>query len=219
MKKLVAEYPGAGAPPADSDGAFNVELSLMAMKAIQPDMSVVNVSKALNFAFNMEHPEADKQLNVPADLISDLCRPADAKDVKAYAQEVKAAKVKRATFLSKRSAHVSKYFASDAVQAKKPSKAPRWLPPHNPQATQVDVWIRENMPPDDVVVLALDQYNGRWRVINSDFQWRSISYTQRGFQSAAALVLHQAWTYFFEITGVSAPFPLPDLVPQFNFDE
>ena len=58
------------------------------------------------------------------------------------------------------------------------------------------------------VQIGLDQYNGRWRIVNWDKTHRSISFSKRGFAAAAAEVLHQSWSYYVETTGLPSLYNL-----------
>ena len=44
-----------------------------------------------------------------------------------------------------------------------------------------------------------------------NLDWKSISWTSRGYESAACEVLVQAWEYFNDETGFDAPFDLEHL--------
>jgi hypothetical protein len=200
-------------------GDFKFELSLQVMQKLKPEMTFEQVAMATNLCFSLENPDADKQLSVGAELIGELCRPADAKDIKGYASDVSKAKVRKAAFLKTRNTRISNFFAGCPVGTKKLQKPPRFPMKPSAMADEVEVWLNAYLPPGNLVKVALDQYNGRFRVINYDLQWKSISYTQRGFLAATSMVLHQAWSYYTEWTGLPPLFDLAQLVPDFLVDE
>jgi len=49
-----------------------------------------------------------------------------------------------------------------------------------------------------------DQANGRWRIMYGDRD-KSVSWTQRGVQRAASMVLNIAWEWHNEATGEDSP--------------
>ena len=51
--------------------------------------------------------------------------------------------------------------------------------------------------------------------MSPSLDWRSVSWTKRGFQHAASEVLWQAWTYHNEYTGAKAPFDLAEIQAKF----
>ena len=73
----------------------------------------------------------------------------------------------------------------------------------------VSKWIEKHAPPS--VKIECDDYNGRWRVISANLDWRSISWTKRGYKKAAFEVLCQAWAYHQDYTGVGPPYDVAAL--------
>ena len=61
------------------------------------------------------------------------------------------------------------------------------------------------------VKIECDDYNGRWRVISANLDWRSISWIKRGYKKAAFEVLSQAWAYHQDYTGVGPPYDVAAL--------
>lgn len=62
--------------------------------------------------------------------------------------------------------------------------------------------------PDEAKVIA-DRPNGRWFVSYPGFKTRSVSWTQRGSEAAAAMVLEIVWAWHCTATGA----PKPDFLP------
>ena len=124
--------------------------------------------------------------------------------------------VKKKKFFQSRDRRVPKHFAGAKAAAKKQVKAPHWKASPSAKVESVFSYIQKYAPPEDHVHILLDTYNGRFRIINSSLQWKSISYTKRGFKEASAEVLHQAWSYYQEETGLQPPFPLTELVADFD---
>ena len=56
-----------------------------------------------------------------------------------------------------------------------------------------------------------DDYNGRWRVISANLDWRSISWIKQGCNMAAFEVLSQAWEYHKDYTSRGAPYDVAEL--------
>ena len=80
----------------------------------------------------------------------------------------------------------------------------------------ISQWIDEHKGPSTTI--QCDDYNGRWRVIAANLQWRSISWTKRGFENAALEVLHQSWEFHTDHTGHEAPFDLDALAQRYQDD-
>ena len=89
-------------------------------------------------------------------------------------------------------------------------RPPRWLP-NNAEINiaAVSQWIEKHAPPS--VKIERDDYNGRWRVISANLDWRSISWTKRGYKKAAFEVLSQAWAYHKDYTSVGPPYDVAAL--------
>ena len=66
------------------------------------------------------------------------------------------------------------------------------------------------------MTIVCDDYNGRWRVISPSMEWKSISWTKRGYQNAALEATHQSWVYYQDATGHTAPFSLTELRERYS---
>ena len=75
--------------------------------------------------------------------------------------------------------------------------------------------MTEKYSPADVAI-ECDDYNGRWRVIAPTLEWRSISWTKRGYEKAALEVIHQAWVFQKDWNGQQSPFSLEELATRFS---
>ena len=107
--------------------------------------------------------------------------------------------------------------AANAPKAKKPGtpKPVRWLSPKDAEKTNIITeWIESHCPPD--VSVQCDDYNGRWRVISEELNWKSISWTKRGYQAAAMMCIHQAWHYYLDGHKEKCPFDLKALEKEFR---
>ena len=63
--------------------------------------------------------------------------------------------------------------------------------------------------------VAVDAGQGRWRVISDDLQWKSISWTKRGYETAALEAIHQGWLYHCDASPHKCPFNLEELRGRF----
>ena len=214
LLKLLDRYPGLVLPDEDLAGDYKMELVICAMSKVMPTWTDVDATKALNRCFAEENPNSDRCLPVSHDLISELVQQADAKDIKAFSDKLEKGVEVKKNYLASRRVRVHRYFTATECPAPKKGKTPRWLPLPSAMADEVHAWMGPYLPEETWVSVLLDQYNGRWRVINFDCQWRSISYTKRGFRSAAFEVLHQSWKYYEEATGLRAPFIIDELVSE-----
>jgi hypothetical protein len=165
-------------------------------------MSAEDASKTINKAFLAENPDGYATLQVDEDALCDVLSKGEAK------------------LMQTRERYVGKYFkagpAPKYTTAQK--KAPRWLPSQDTATTEVITnWISKYAPPD--VEIQCDDYNGRWRVIAPTLDWKSVSWTKRGYEKAALEVIHQAWEYQRDWCGAVAPFSLVDLAKRFQENE
>jgi hypothetical protein len=194
-------------------------LALACIAAIKPDMLAEDASKTINQAFLAENPDCYASLHVDEDALCDVLNKGEANKVTEYNVQVQKTKAKKALAMETRDRYVYKYFkkgpAPEYTSAQK--KMPRWLPPRDQASTKViTAWIRRHAPAD--VEILCDDYNGRWRVIAPTLEWRSISWTKRGYEKAACEVIHQAWEYEEDWCGRKPPFSLDELAKRFLED-
>ena len=191
-------------------------LAMACIAAIKPDMSAENVSKNLNAAFVAENPDCYADLQVDEDVLSDVVDKGEAKKMAEYTLGVQKCKAKKSHVIHTRDKLVGQYFKSAGPVIYTPSqkKPPRWLPPKDCATTEpITKWIEGYCPPD--VTIQCDDYNGRWRVIAPTLEWKSISWTKRGYEKAALEVIHQAWLFQHDWNGQTSPFSLDDLAKRY----
>jgi len=211
---------GKPVPEGDEDGLHRkTELALACIAAIKPDMYDVEAAACINKAFIMENPDCYKDLLVDPEALGDVLTSVEAKKMAEYTATVETVKVTQKLVLHTREKLIHKYFKKSPAPKYTPAqkKQPRWLPKKNEKSTAaITDWIKVHAPSDAAVVC--DDYNGRWRVISPNLDWKSISWTKRGFEKAAFEVLHQAWTYHTDFTGHVAPFSLSELQSRYEDD-
>ena len=191
-------------------------LAMACIAAIKPDMSSEDVSKTLNKAFVAEHPDSYASLQVDVDVLSDVLDAGEARKTGECAAALEKIKATKSVCMHIRHKFVGQYFKSaGAVKyTQSQKKQPRWLPAKDAATTAVITeWIELHSPPD--VSIQCDDYNGRWRVISPTLEWRSISWTKRGYEKAALEVIHQGWLFQHDWNGQKAPFSLEDLASRF----
>ena len=77
-------------------------------------------------------------------------------------------------------------------------------------------WILTHTP--ESVTIECDNYSGRWRVVSLTPEWKSISWTKRGYDKAALEVVHQAWVFHEDCLSEHAPSDLEELQQRFQED-
>ncbi len=93
--------------------------------------------------------------------------------------------------------------------------APRWLPVREELASaKVAEWIRKHCP--EGVMIDVDDYNGRFRVIGAALQEKSISWTLRGWKAAAFQALWWCWEFHCDLRGCTTPFDRAALEAEFQ---
>ena len=135
-----------------------------------------------------------------------MCNAGEAQKIAEFVAELIRVKAKKDLVFSTLDRQLHKYFkkppALNLSAAQK--RPPRWLPKHDESnSAAVSQWIDKHAPSS--VKIECDDYNGRWRVISANLDWRSISWTKRGYKKAAFEVLSQAWAYHQDYTGVGPP--------------
>ncbi len=200
--------------PAGDEGDIHrkTELALACIAAIKPDMSGQEASKCIARAFVAENPECYSDLLVDSEALGDVVNAGEAKKVAEHAARMAATKALKELAGMTREKKLPLYFAKAAplkyTAAQK--KQPRWVPRRDEENTEVlTKWILGYIPAD--VAVECDDYNGRWRVISPNLDWKSISWTKRGFEAAACEVIDRAWAFHKFCGGAAAPFDLREL--------
>jgi hypothetical protein len=208
LEKLGCERPGGDEDDVDR----KTELAIACIAATKPDMSDVEVAACIARAFVEEHPDCYSDVLVDNDALTDVVNAGEAKKIAESTAISQAVKAKKSMVMDTRDRKLHKYFKKTPQPKFSASqkKVPRWLPSRDETNTsQITDWIMKHGPSSTSVVC--DDYNGRWRVISANLDWRSISWTKRGYQQAAFEVLRQAWLYHQDYTGHKCPFDMSSL--------
>jgi hypothetical protein len=191
-------------------------LALACLAAIKPHLDTQEAAKAVSKAFVAENPDCYASLHVDEDALCDVLNKGEAKKITEYNVEVQKTRAAKALAMQTREMYVERYFkkAPAPKYTTVMKKQPRWLPSQDTAATSViTAWIEKHLPQG--VEVQCDDYNGRWRVISPLMEWKSISWTKRGYEKAALEVIHQAWEYGYDWNGLSAPFNMEELANRF----
>ena len=141
-----------------------------------------------------------------------MCNAGEAQKIAEFVANLSRVKAKNDLVFSTRDRGLHKCFKKSPAPklSAAQKRPPRWLPKHDESNTAaVSQWIEKHAPPS--VKIECDDYNGRWRVISANLDWRSISWTKRGYKKAAFEVLSQAWAYHQDYTGVGPPYDVAAL--------
>jgi hypothetical protein len=199
---------------------WKTTLALACIAAIKPDLQAHAASRLINKAFLAENPDCYASLQVDEDALVDVLNKGEAKKVSEYNAYVQKTKALKTLAMHTREQYVGKYFKKGPAP-KYPAiqkKQPRWLPGQDTCATSaITLWIEKYLP-ESVKVLC-DDYNGRWRVIAPTLEWKSVSWTKRGYENASLEVIHQAWEYHCDWCGLDAPFSMVELRKRFQEGE
>ena len=200
---------------ADSDR--KTLLAMACIAAIKPDWTEDKVIGCLSMAFAEENPDYYHEKFVDTTALSDVLNAGEAQKVNEWEVTQQTIKVKKTKAAATMTRNGPKYFKKPAlpVYAAATTRGPRWLPKKDAQTTDVITkWIHHWSPTE--IKVNCDDTNGCWRVIAQDLNWRSISWTSRGYEIAACEVVHQAWTYHTAFTGHTCPFSLVALAKRFQ---
>ena len=195
------------------------DLTLACIAAVKPETTDVEAAACIARAFVAENPDCYADLAVDADTLSEVLNAGEAKVVNEYALGLKKLQAEKEVVLQTRQERLHTHFKKSAPPkySAAEKKLPRWLPKKDEGNTEaITQWLWNHMP-SSVTVLC-DDYNGRWRVISANLQWRSISWTKRGYEKAAMEVVHQAWEYHYDYCGSRAPFDLDALAKRWKDD-
>lgn len=200
-------------PDCDADDLHRrTDLILAAIAAIKPDMTDVEAAACVARCFVEENPDCYAELLVDAEALSDVVNAGEAKKVAEFVAATSQMQAQKEVVMDTRDRRLHKHFKKSAAPkySAMQRKVPRWLPPRDESSSSsVTAWIVKHAPSSANVIC--DDYNGRWRVISQNLDWRSISWTKRGYRKAAFEVLHQAWLYHKDFTGQGAPYDIASL--------
>jgi hypothetical protein len=213
----VLKMKGKPIPPGDEeDNDRKTILALACISAIKPDTRAEDAAAAINFAFLAEHPDCYARLQVDPAMLADVVEKTEVEGIQKFEAGLQTLKAKKVLVMQTRERFLPKYFklSPPPKYTAAQKKTPRWLPPRDEENTlEITKWIRKHGPPN--VKVKCDDYNGRWRVIAPTLDWKSISWSKRGFQLAASEVLLQAWEYEKDFSGVVSPYSLEEFQKQF----
>ena len=203
---------------AKSDDHRRTDLVLAAISAIKPDLTEKEASACVARGFLHDIPDAYADLYVPPDMLGEVLVPGEAQAVEKYATQVAAAHAEREHIISTRDKRVLKYFKkvpAAAVSAAQ-KRGPRWLPAKDAASTEkITKWMLKWVPPGGGI--DVDDYNGRWRALYPPTnQWKSLSWTKRGYEAAACEAIWWTWTFHYEFTKEAAPFDMEELARRFR---
>ena len=205
-------------PESAANKDRKLQLVVQAVHILEPTWTDIDANRALHRVMELEKPEWGKDMVVDEDCLTDVVSNVEAKKVKVVCAEMRLSAREKEVHVLQRATAIHAVFKNTSLKASAKSKLiPRWLPPKSPSNLIADAWLQRNKP--DYVDVILDAYNGRFRVVASTGDWRSISYTKRGLKSCVQEVLWQAWTYHFFITGRTPHFDLDELLATFDDDE
>ena len=205
-------------PVPDGDAPDRkTELAFACMKAIEPDWTDVQALHALNRAFLLENPDTYSDLRTHTKHVEEVVTNVERQKVQDYHSALSQIRATKKAMRQTRKSRVHEYFkkskmVTDYEKAPK-QPIPRWLPAKNPRTKAVTTFIQSHMPTD--VKLVEDEYNGRWRVIAPDNQWKSIFWTKRGYKEASALTLSKAWEFQEDHCGIGPAWSMDLLMASF----
>ena len=219
--ELYLKSKGKEIPEVDDEYNYRTVLQIACITATKPGLTDVEVAGFLNSSFLDEHAELLTMPLVDVDDLGDVLNPGEARNAKVNRETRNASEAMRALAAHTRAAFLPKY--AKKTKGPKPKagvggkKGPKWIAAKDEENVKsITEWIRNNGP--EGVSVHVDETNGRWRVMSPLLQWRSIAWTKRGYEKAAAETLHQAWVYYQEHTGFEPPFPLAELAKKFRDD-
>lgn len=212
MEELLTSR-GKAIPEGDEeDNSWKTELTMACLAAINPDMTDTEAAACIARGFVEEHPDCYATLQVEEEQLKDVCNAGEAQKIAEFVAGLAKVKAKKDVVFSTRDRGLHKYFKKSPAPKLSAAhkRPPRWLPKSDESNTAaVSQWIEKHAPPS--VKIECDDYNGRWRVISANLDWRSISWTKRGYKKAAFEVLSQAWAYHKDYTSVGPPYDVAAL--------
>ena len=120
--------------------------------------------------------------------------------------------------MAARAARVARHFENRGGEGEKgapkaKAKPPRFAMKKDARTATATTFLQKNMPPD--IVAVEDDYNGRWRILSPQTgEWRSVSWSKRGFPAAIQLALYWAWLFYEPYTGQGPPFNMNELIEE-----
>ena len=201
----------------DSEHDHKTALTLPLLAQLLPDISDLEAAASLNRAFIEEHPNCYSDLYIDPECLLECVDKTECNKVQDFEAAVAFHKTKKELVLHTRKTFIHTFFEKTKTPkySAAQKKPPRWLPKKDETNTKaITEWIEKNLP--EGVTVICDDYNGRWRVISMNLDWKSISWTSRGYEQAASEVLAKAWEYYRDDTGFDAPYDLATLRKKYE---
>jgi hypothetical protein len=217
METYLSESGKAAPVPKDPTIDRTTDLQMACIACAEPAITDSCVAQRLNRAFMMAHADHYADLHVDPATLADVVTPSEAKEIASYAARSQQVVATKELMQHTRKTHTAAYKfkkAARKIYNADDKKQPRWLPIKTPTAGKVVKWIEKFTP--STIVIDTDDYNGRWRVISSDLSWKSISWTKRGWETAACETLYWAWKLHSDEFGEESPFDLSEFQQRFR---
>lgn len=205
--------------PDDLEGYDQeTEKRLAAMALIRPDWKSIDVSKALQKAYIIEHPEVLADPCAYEDTLIDYLNSYEQNTFKAYHSKVVHSKGLQPEINEHRRDAVKRHFkldpAAKALGRKK--EAPRMAMLANPTAKVVERFLVDNSP--SCIHYETDMYNGRWRITCDSGKWKSVSWKKRGMVLGYTVSLYWAAYFAEDYTGIPCQWDLQVLADELKND-
>ena len=144
------------------------------------------------------------------------CMPSnDIRDTKKFVNDLVTQKGLARKFITARATRALKYFKRAPAVAKK--RLAKYKPNVLDESQSANEFLAKYKPPETII--QPDPYNGRWRIIAPEFhEWKSVSWSKRGWEKAVMLTLYTAWKFEERYTGVASPYKMEDLRKAFSDD-
>ena len=191
-------------------------LQLSCLAAKKPDITDREAAMCLHRGFILESPDVYAEVIVDPDILGDVVEKTEAKEVQTKAAQFGKARAKKDLVCQTRDKISGKYFKKTpaAHYNKTVLNGPKWVAAKDKENTDmITKFIQKHSPVGPVI--SLDEGQGRWRVISENLDWKSISWTRRGYEKAACMTIRQAWNYHMDCTGEKCPFDLNALAKRF----
>lgn len=210
MQRLAASDLGvdASAVMEEASCGAKMELAVACIKKLRPEWTFEQVQRVLSRAFQLENPDLDCIWSVDCDLVYEVVNANEVKDIQGYYGQVRKAKAALDKHIAHRDEAVAKQFKVSKAK-KRMGPPPRWLPKPSDKTSEVTSFVVKHLPPE--ARCQQHDCNGRWYILYGDRAPRSISWTKRGYSSAASMAIWTAWELHKEATGLHPPWNLSAL--------
>ena len=157
-----------------------------------------------------ENPTISEDLKLTEDVLYECVNHNEIKDCRKHVDNIVRTKAYMRKMCQDRAKRGAKYFKPKHAKSAK-RKAPAYKPlPRAPLQAATDFILKYG--PDNCECVC-DDYNGRYRCFAPmALEWRSHSWSRRGYSACAALCLQTLWDYELRYFGTECPFDLKELV-------